>query len=74
MCYAKVAQSVEHANENRSVGGSIPPLGTIPYIKVKYFIACFNRSFTLYIVKVIDVAILTLFTLFHSSQRRIHGI
>ncbi len=25
---AKVAQSVEHATENRSVGGSIPPLGT----------------------------------------------
>jgi hypothetical protein len=27
---AQVAQLVEHATENRSVGGSIPPLGTIP--------------------------------------------
>ena len=26
---AQVAQLVEHAIENRSVGGSIPPLGTI---------------------------------------------
>ena len=25
----QVAQLVEHATENRSVGGSIPPLGTI---------------------------------------------
>jgi hypothetical protein len=30
---AQVAQLVEHATENRSVGGSIPPLGTI---KIKY--------------------------------------
>ena len=28
---AQVAQLVEHATENRSVGGSIPPLGTNPY-------------------------------------------
>ena len=28
--WAQVAQLVEHAIENRSVGGSIPPLGTIP--------------------------------------------
>src|SRR5215212_5794550 len=28
---AQVAQLVEHATENRSVGGSIPPLGTIPF-------------------------------------------
>ena len=27
--WAQVAQLVEHAIENRSVGGSIPPLGTI---------------------------------------------
>jgi hypothetical protein len=26
---AQVAQLVEHTTENRSVGGSIPPLGTI---------------------------------------------
>jgi hypothetical protein len=26
---AQVAQLVEHATENRSVGGSIPPLGTL---------------------------------------------
>src|SRR3954469_13909902 len=26
--HAQVAQLVEHATENRSVGGSIPPLGT----------------------------------------------
>jgi hypothetical protein len=25
--FAQVAQLVEHATENRSVGGSIPPLG-----------------------------------------------
>src|SRR5262245_35938816 len=29
--HAQVAQLVEHATENRSVGGSIPPLGTICY-------------------------------------------
>jgi hypothetical protein len=29
--YAQVAQLVEHATENRSVGGSIPPLGTISF-------------------------------------------
>ena len=29
---AQVAQLVEHATENRSVGGSIPPLGTIKSI------------------------------------------
>jgi hypothetical protein len=29
--YAQVAQLVEHATENRSVGGSIPPLGTIKF-------------------------------------------
>jgi hypothetical protein len=29
--YAQVAQLVEHATENRSVGGSIPPLGTIQF-------------------------------------------
>lgn len=28
---AQVAQLVEHATENRSVGGSIPPLGTISF-------------------------------------------
>jgi hypothetical protein len=28
---AQVAQLVEHATENRSVGGSIPPLGTITF-------------------------------------------
>ena len=28
---AQVAQLVEHATENRSVGGSTPPLGTIPF-------------------------------------------
>ena len=30
-CGAQVAQLVEHATENRSVGGSIPPLGTISH-------------------------------------------
>ena len=30
---AQVAQLVEHATENRSVGGSIPPLGTM---KIKH--------------------------------------
>ncbi len=29
---AEVAQSVEHTTENRSVGGSIPPLGTILFL------------------------------------------
>ena len=33
---AQVAQLVEHATENRSVGGSIPPLGTIsPFANVR---------------------------------------
>jgi hypothetical protein len=31
--YAQVAQLVEHATENRSVGGSIPPLGTMLLIR-----------------------------------------
>src|SRR6186713_3207396 len=31
--HAQVAQLVEHATENRSVGGSIPPLGTISFPK-----------------------------------------
>ena len=31
---AQVAQLVEHATENRSVGGSIPPLGTISHFAV----------------------------------------
>src|SRR6266576_4338906 len=30
---AQVAQLVEHATENRSVGGSIPPLGTISSLR-----------------------------------------
>jgi hypothetical protein len=31
---AQVAQLVEHATENRSVGGSIPPLGTTQLIEL----------------------------------------
>ena len=31
---AQVAQLVEHATENRSVGGSIPPLGTILFNEI----------------------------------------
>ncbi len=32
---ARVAQLVEHATENRSVGGSIPPPGTIsPFLNI----------------------------------------
>jgi hypothetical protein len=31
---AQVAQLVEHATENRSVGGSIPPLGTNDFNKL----------------------------------------
>ena len=34
---AQVAQLVEHATENRSVGGSIPPLGTTFFIGSIYF-------------------------------------
>ncbi len=30
---AQIAQLVEHATENRSVGGSIPPLGTISLLQ-----------------------------------------
>jgi hypothetical protein len=37
---AQVAQLVEHATENRSVGGSIPPLGTIPPNIAVSAIAC----------------------------------
>src|SRR3954447_24211729 len=32
---AQVAQLVEHATENRSVGGSIPPLGTMAFLLLK---------------------------------------
>lgn len=31
---AQVAQLVEHATENRSVGGSIPPLGTMQLLSL----------------------------------------
>ena len=31
LAFAQVAQLVEHATENRSVGGSIPSLGTISF-------------------------------------------
>ena len=34
--WAQVAQLVEHATENRSVGGSIPSLGTIPQLIDSY--------------------------------------
>jgi hypothetical protein len=34
--HAQVAQLVEHATENRSVGGSIPPLGTIFYAELRF--------------------------------------
>src|SRR6266550_2621252 len=40
---AQVAQLVEHATENRSVGGSIPPLGTIK-IKCLANIPDFDKS------------------------------
>jgi hypothetical protein len=36
---AQVAQLVEHATENRSVGGSIPPLGTIPPFNILIFLS-----------------------------------
>ena len=41
---AQVAQLVEHATENRSVGGSIPPLGTIHTFSVVSF---FPRSYAI---------------------------
>lgn len=37
--WAQVAQLVEHATENRSVGGSIPPLGTIAFLS-----GCFHKT------------------------------
>src|SRR3954452_20850262 len=40
---AQVAQLVEHATENRSVGGSIPPLGTSK-INVLILISDFKKS------------------------------
>ena len=40
---AQVAQLVEHATENRSVGGSIPPLGTIFYKVLFSSRACSRR-------------------------------
>src|SRR5215475_8486358 len=41
--HAQVAQLVEHATENRSVGGSIPPLGTIPNQRLRRALR-FSRS------------------------------
>ena len=43
---AQVAQLVEHATENRSVGGSIPPLGTnfLPYHILKQLTRCTLRD------------------------------
>lgn len=32
--WAQIAQLVEHATENRSVGGSNPPLGTIYFLEM----------------------------------------
>ena len=40
---AQVAQLVEHATENRSVGGSIPPLGTIAFEKLYFAIVCGSK-------------------------------
>jgi hypothetical protein len=37
---------VEHATENRSVGGSIPPLGTIPFPKTEAEILCSADAMT----------------------------
>jgi hypothetical protein len=37
MRQAQVAQLVEHATENRSVGGSTPSLGTISFQRVEWF-------------------------------------
>ena len=33
VCRAEVAQLVEHVTENHGVGGSIPSLGTIIYLR-----------------------------------------
>jgi hypothetical protein len=41
---AQVAQLVEHATENRSVGGSIPPLGTIISIILLIIIKAARQS------------------------------
>ena len=41
---AQVAQLVEHATENRSVGGSIPPLGTINAIDFAADLSCRDSS------------------------------
>lgn len=43
---AQVAQLVEHATENRSVGGSIPPLGTIYLIEIIEFGFCQTLGLT----------------------------
>ena len=42
MSNAQVAQSVEHATENRSVGGSIPPLGTT--LSLYFYTAVFYKG------------------------------
>src|SRR5579872_2097898 len=41
---AQVAQLVEHATENRSVGGSIPPLGTIHGLAASFSMGCGSFS------------------------------
>jgi hypothetical protein len=42
---AQVAQLVEHATENRSVGGSIPPLGTNDFNNLTISVRCQLDSF-----------------------------
>src|SRR5436190_1701402 len=48
---AQVAQLVEHATENRSVGGSIPPLGTSK-INLLAFISDFRKSMCPHCVRI----------------------
>ena len=57
---AQVAQLVEHATENRGVGGSIPPLGTTSPISLtlgdefNYYSDLRLRLFTLLSVRVLQ--------------------
>ena len=44
---AQVAQLVEHVTENHGVGGSIPPLGTMPFSAKRFFLPPAVRQLTL---------------------------
>lgn len=60
--HAQVAQLVEHATENRSVGGSIPPLGTMTTILCDGMAGC-RPDYMPVVLAALEAALGPLFTI-----------